>query len=396
MPPDEARPRLSDGSRALFERFAARPGAGADRAAALRRHVESSPALVRQLNQAVAADELRGFTVQPADVNAGGTYDPSTRHISVPLSQLEDRYECVFVMGHEVQHALNRAAVEDADTRFPTDLHQQASSGSLDYTTPVATLMQAQRWDEASANLAGWNALVSHHTSAAAEAGRPQPSLATVAASNGRTRDVVEGDVLTGYHVRPNLSLGPDLTAELTPANIEGMAQNYVDRPAAETRLGHHGNSDYANYYGAYAVGVTVQYHRAMYPPQPGVAEVPFALDLQRLGLDRALMEQNGVHLGGSRQPMPFLDTSTTPPRREHLHHTFETHQHVPTSPASDAARRDPSRAGRTDDLRSMSFPRSPAHAGAVAATSTGGTSRPGAREMVPPVRTPRSSDRGR
>ena len=53
------------------------------------------------------------------------------------------------------------------------------------------------------------------------------------------------------------------------------------------------------------------------------------ALDLSQLQLTEKLMEENGINLGSNTQPMPYFDSSTTPPTAGLFQHTQTTHQHT-------------------------------------------------------------------
>ena len=73
-----------------------------------------------------------------------------------------DAAEVAFVLGHEIQHGFNDADVERAYVQFDADVEQIAGrTTSHDYTEAIGTLLAANRRDEASSNIAGWNALVS-------------------------------------------------------------------------------------------------------------------------------------------------------------------------------------------------------------------------------------------
>jgi hypothetical protein len=141
------------------------------------------------------------------------------------------------------------------------------------------------------------------------------------------------------YAVRPNLTLNADMTMAATPHNIEGMGQNYFDRGAS---LGHNGNSSYANYYGSYAVGLATNYERSYNPPahaQPGhpaPAGHEMDVNLAQLHLSPRIMAENGIDLGTTTHPMPYVDNSTHPPTHAQFRHTIDNHTYAPVTSASD------------------------------------------------------------
>jgi hypothetical protein len=105
------------------------------------------------------------------------------------------------------------------------------------------------------------------------------------------------------------------------------MARHYYDQ-GVSTGLGHHGNSDYQNFYGALAIGLASEYEAAN-PAPDGVSRME--VNMKKLGLDERLLEQNGLNLGeGSPPRQPYFDTSTSPSTLRYFDHTEGTHTHVP------------------------------------------------------------------
>ena len=322
---------LSPQSRNVLDRFAQQPDVTPDQVLTLRRVIIGSPALSDQFNAAVAAGHVQRFSLLPAGTNAGGTYDGIEKTINLPARILSPASgsgsygaaELTFVLGHELQHGFNHAATSAAYTLFDEEV-RGAATGNHDYTDAIGNLISANRRDEASAQLAGWNALVGM-----VRTENPDASLRDVFDASPRTRDFLTLDPGTGAAVqRPQLTFATDNTLSASSANIEAMGRIYFDKPPQQSALGHHGNSDYANYYGAYAVGVAsrLEASRAVEgePPQ-------MKLDMNRLGLQESIMEQNGIWLGpDAPSPQPYFDTSTTPPSLHYFDHTHSTHTHIP------------------------------------------------------------------
>jgi len=332
---------LSPESRGVLDRFGQQPSVTPSHVAMLYSVVNGSPALEDQFNAAVAAGHLREFSLLPADTHAGGTYSGSDKTINLPVRLLAPRVgseaygaaELTFVLGHEIQHGFNHEATSAAYSKFNEDV-RVAANGNHDHTEAVSDLISANRRDEASAQLSGWNALVGMVRSA-----NPNATLRDVYDANLRSRDFLTVNDATGDPVvRPQLALSPDMTLRASDANLEGMGQLYFDKQPHQSALGHHGNSDYANYYGAYAVGVAARAEAANATPD---APVPMRLDMRRLGLQESLMEQNGIWLGpGSPAPQPYMDTSNTPPSLHHFDHTHSTNTHIPIAAQEQERRR--------------------------------------------------------
>ncbi|TLX22689.1 XVIPCD domain-containing protein [Thermomonas fusca] len=238
--------------------------------------------------------------------------------------------EITFVLGHELQHGFNRVATRQALTRFASTVRQIAENAPAprDYTAPTATLLAQNRRDEALAEIAGWNAIVSRVRHANPGAGLQE----IFEAQPGRMGDFIDRHTSPNisYIVKPNLSLNADMTLSATPANVEAMGQNYFDKAARTPGgLGARGSSDYVNYYGRNLVSFIAQTERHYHRASPGVAAPQMGLDLGRLRLSERLLEENGIDLGRDSQPMPYYDLGNSPPSEHLFQHTRVTNRHV-------------------------------------------------------------------
>ncbi|MEJ1166243.1 hypothetical protein V9K97_21245 [Variovorax sp. CCNWLW186] len=319
--------------------------------------INGSPALAQEIKKAVTPPgpgqkaPLQHFVPLSGTV-AGGTYDGTTKTMSLPPTSLSTPFNSVdmtFVLGHEVQHAFNHAAMTAASQSFNTETWQIAQSNSLahDYTGAIGRLTQASREDEASAQIAGWNALLSRQQQITPHAGLDN----MLGTRNFRVRDFVELDRNSNSaQPRPGLAFNPDTTLSQTPANIVAAGQYYFDKPPKgtpgvpenqTTGIGFHGDSDYRNYYGAHAVGRAIDMERSYAQPVNGLAP-NMQFDMSRLGLREDLMERNGITIGKNPgTPQPYNDTSQLPPAPRHFDHTNtpagvpNSHQHVPVVPGA-------------------------------------------------------------
>lgn len=160
---------ISPQAQALLDNFASQAGVSSDHVGNLTATINASPALTEQFNKAVAAGHLKQFQALPANVNAGGDYNSATQSMRLPLSMLAspasglpyNAAETTFVLGHELQHGFNAAASQQSVHDFTQQVQAIARSrGSHDYTQAIDGLIDGYRRNEASAHLAGWNALV--------------------------------------------------------------------------------------------------------------------------------------------------------------------------------------------------------------------------------------------
>jgi hypothetical protein len=339
---------LTPDSLALIDHFSRQPDVTADQARNLRAILDKSPTLTHQFNDAVGLGHLQHI-VPLTDPHAGGTYHPNDKAIHFSLVSLttpspaHDPFqpgEATFVLGHELQHSFNAAEIAEANRNFGTAIETTAKSASLlhDYTPAIADLLAANRRDEASAELAGWNAIIS-----AVKADRNEPTLKDIYnKAPGRMADFFEKSERFPYTytLKSNLSLNDDFTLSATHEgvdNVEAMGQNFFDKAPSEAKLGRHGNSDYANFYGTSALDWAMATERAFNPPRHGVEAPRMALNLAQLHLARQLLEENGLDLRNNTQPLPYQDLGSMPPTLDHFHHTLQTHTDVPDAESTQA-----------------------------------------------------------
>lgn len=333
-------PTLTPRAQAVVTAFGAKPGVTVDHQTNLEAVIRASPALIDQINAAVALGHLSRI-LPLSNPNAGGEYDARSLEMRLPLGPLAtpppgtqqvvqsaaNASEVTFVLGHELQHGFNRTATRQAYETFAANVKSVAKGGASlrDYTAPTAALLWQNRRDEASAEIAGWNAVVSRLRNQ-----NQNPSIRDIFEANpGRMADFISVSG-TSYMLKPNLVVNADKTLPLTSANLEAMGKYYFDKPARNPGgLGARGNSDYANYYGAYAVGVIARLDRHHNLSAASSVAPQLGFDLARLRLDEKLMEENGIDLGKNVKPLSYYDLSKQPPTAHLFQDTDTTHKHI-------------------------------------------------------------------
>lgn len=210
-----------------------------------------SPVLAEQIKEAVKQGHVRHFGLLDGSMSAGATYDGedanardrTPKGINLPPLGLQtrsgansqgrfDAHDMTFVLGHEIQHGFNDATKDQARGDFMKAIGRQArAQGSVHgYTDELRGYIQAGREDEAKAEIAGWNALLSRERQSQPSISGPDLLLNT---GNGRVDDFVAVDPMTNLAVpKPGLTFNPDGSLSQTPANIAAMGQHYFDRPS--------------------------------------------------------------------------------------------------------------------------------------------------------------------
>ncbi|CAD0298642.1 XVIPCD domain-containing protein [Xanthomonas hortorum] len=316
---------------------------------------------------------LEGFGFVGPGVAAGGTYDGNNKIMNLPPIGLQsfspaspsgrfNPQDMTFVLGHEIQHSFKHTSKNQATTRFLTEVDNQSKTRgpAHDYTNELKDFIQAGREDEAKAEIAGWNALLSREKQTNPNANGMDVMLAT---KLDRTLDFVEQDKTSSSLKavpKSGLSFNQDGSLSQSTGNIAAMGQHYFDRPSQlyaqpgqrPVSLGEHRSqagqlqptADYANYYGTWAVEQILQAEdRANVLHQGTRPQV--TIDMAALGLKEHLIENEGLDRGPNKAPFPYHDSSTAPPSLHHFDHTQDgsvnrahDHTYVPVVPGAPAA----------------------------------------------------------
>ena len=328
--------------------------------------LNGSPALAAQIKNGVAQGHVQHFSLLGNNMAAGATYDGNTlqqdgtpKGINLPPLGLQtntptnpqgkyNANDMTFVLGHEIQHGFNDAAKDQATSKFIHGISVQAHvQGAVhDYTDELRAYIQAGREDEAKAEIAGWNALLSRE-----QQRNPNTTLVDMGKiPSSRIYDFVTPNTLSSpSSPLPGLTFNPDSSLSQTPSNIAAMGLHYFDRPShvhaqpgqRPVGIGEHKpnpTADYPNYYGTWALEQIVAAEDRANVSYKG-ARPQIAVDMAGLGLKEDLIEMEGLDLGANKAPRPYLDTGHIPAKPGHFHHTQDAsmghdHQHVPIAAA--------------------------------------------------------------
>ena len=301
----------------------------------LRSAIESSPVLQQQMEAAVARGDLKHFAFMPQNEHAGASYNPQTQTINLKQLNLADpnqQHLLTFLIGHELQHGLNRQQTAAQKQQFVQQATQVLQSGQQvhNYAPVFRQMLAVNRRDEASSHIAGWNAFVSR-----VKHDNPQATLAQVVGIAGEkgvgyVADFIQAKQVDGqiqFSAKPGFTLNTDLSITANAQNIEAAGKHYFDKTPTQARIGARGNSDYSNFYAADLVSYVCQLE-SLNPSLAG----KLTLDMRGEGLKESLLEQDGISLGNNPPPgtrCTYYDTRS-PDTARHFDHTISTHRYVP------------------------------------------------------------------
>jgi hypothetical protein len=214
--------------------------------------------------------------------------------------------DLVFQIGHENQHAFNAwaPAPEGFTNAASQQFNQQIGAISAspnavhDYSAALGSQLDADRCDEAVAEIGGWNALVSR----VAVQAHGTPSLEQMYKASGYAKDFVAEIRATNtysYQLKSNLTINPDMTLTASAQNVETMGQNYFDKNGQQTRLGD-GHSDYRNSYATFylsQIHANEDLQLNAYQASHHGQSPKVVMDTAGLGLKEDQIERNGLNL---------------------------------------------------------------------------------------------------
>ena len=329
---------FSEKAQKIIDDFSKQNGVTKEHVNNLKDAILSSPVLNEQFNYVANRGLLRGLQALPPNSGMGGGFNGQNKVISISLDQFssanyqQEKGDNVFVLGHEIRHARNNRAIGKARYDYNQELEQEASKPSpRDYTQEVRKMMAAHKWDEATAEIAGYNAVVSMVKESSRNKGVTVTLMDIYQAAEYRMDDFIN-NTKTGYVIKSNLAPNADLTLSYNSRNIQGMETNYFDNP--DITVGK-GNVNYNHYYAASIIDDAIGYEQNKHGKEPNPD--PFRIDLKALGLDEPRLERAGIRLNNPSDRIPYYDLGG----KQHglFDHTYKTHQHVPveqTNPVDD------------------------------------------------------------
>lgn len=312
--------------RLLIDELSHQPGLPPGAVKDLETAIASSPYLANVLASSIQSGDLKHLAISNHP-NEAGRYDSKTGTISLVAENFDRQRwhdpqlrqdNIAVVLGHEAGHAL--LAEAERRERYllnynATEAVRQASheGTSADVTAPVERYLKFTRRNEAMAELVGMNALASRTSGGqAAEFNREE----FLRRADPSTPCVENGVLASGVRLSPD---GIQRTGnKLVSPAVEAVAQCYTDRAS---RLGLHGDSGYAAYYGAYAME-TLHEARRNYARGTTMHVPDIELDLAALKLDPRKIERAGVDLGGEGQSFAYVDISHGQRNYEAISHT--------------------------------------------------------------------------
>lgn len=215
----------------------AKGGKGHEAAAeGMRDVLKRSPDLKERVLGAVRDGYLTRFSPENPGDNAAAGYNAHSRtmHVRPQFNGSHAAYaELMFVMGHEIDHARSLKGKNQAErVLFPEveKIAKQESQGPRDYTDAIESYVQAQRTEEAQANIGGFNAIASYAlTHGGAKKGKELETIYEI--DPVRMGDFIRksGDPAE-YRLRRGLEVDKDFHMPKSEDNIEAMKIYYADK----------------------------------------------------------------------------------------------------------------------------------------------------------------------
>ncbi|PPU37380.1 XVIPCD domain-containing protein [Xanthomonas arboricola] len=270
---------------------------------ALRQMLDNTPDLKARVEQAIEQKQLSGFGPHPD--NGAGAYRPGTGEILLPMDVLrtanmdtprdDSANTARIILGHEIGHAINKAAIDQSHAAFKDKIDEIAKSPSPhDYTAALKAHGAEERTRESKDEIAGVNTLADyvkhrHPEATLKDLYNASTEMANYIDKNG------EGAKAT-YKAKDGLSFGNDLKIDANaPKNVEAMGKLFYD-----TR-------GYPQHYGARGLLMVAETEEAAQLHDPKRVQPEVRADLKALGIDQDKVPPEWI-------PNGFRDTGMTPP----------------------------------------------------------------------------------
>ena len=305
----------------------------------------ASPKLIDDFNLAAKLGIIKELTPVTGS-NAGGSYSPDDNSLSIPLSRfdnanfgMKEMFNQIFIMAHETRHAFNNLP-NNSEYKKAKDAFLAAAQRETDKpypirdnNAPLSEYIAFFRKDEAQAQVAGANAVISAmlNFNVTPDAANFQKYLPNKTAGFFIDANRKPPVFKSGYY-QPN-STNPYLDEE-DPRVLETAAQNYYDLPPAgmgfEFCPSTGTKSDYVNAQITYPLSMSVSYDLQAKEQIPSRQGDPFKLNMQDFAvkkidgsgyvhfkLDAKLINDNGLWFyrklptGEKIYSVDYLDTGS-------------------------------------------------------------------------------------
>ncbi|HEX7813934.1 hypothetical protein [Dyella sp.] len=323
----KASDELSEGTTLMLEKFRDHEGVRGHEVERLENVLLSSEYLRSALDEAIEFDHLNEIvplSAQGGDINAGGMYDFRNKTLSLSLSGPDDQFnsvDLVFVIGHELQHAMDRqtlvsdqnAAIAEYERAISHPARYDRQNNIYDITAATHIAIESTREHEARAEIGGWNAVASTLHEHLVD--RPPTLDEMQRMCSNRTGDFLQAAVTQtgtshGFALRPGLTVNNRMQMSLSWNNIQSMKVYYADaqRPPGEG-FGVERNTDYRNLTASRYVNLATT-HMGLYEQyRPDQAHM-IRLDMKSLHLSGQQLRGAGLYASERTAPMFVYDGS--------------------------------------------------------------------------------------
>lgn len=277
---------------------------------ALRQMLDNTPELKARVEQAIEQKQLSGFGAHPRD--GAGAYRPGTGEILLPMDVLrtarmdaprdDSANTARIILGHEIGHAINKAAIDTSDAAFKDKIDAIAKSPSPhDYTAALKAHGAEERTRESKDEIAGINTLADY-----VKHNNPKATLKDLYNASTEMANYIDKDgegAKATYKAKDGLTFGNDLKIDANaPKNVEAMGKLFYDARG------------YPQNYGARDLAMVAEAEDAAQLRDPKRAQPEVRADLKALGIDQSKVPPEWIPSGFRDGPAPAAEPRATPP----------------------------------------------------------------------------------
>lgn len=216
----------------LATSLSASGGTNAPAYVSIKSSIYADPYLLEKLSKAAIDGIFKEITLIPFD-GSGGNMKGTTLRLPYDERNVGDLREkniqnLTYLLGHEIQHAFNAGERKKLFDKIDKDIQSLAgSSGSKDYGPLIKRYVNLSAWDEASAAIGGWNALIARERAASPTIDDASLRLKLKDSTYSTYFLDSDGNFLPNIKFNANLTVSYDEALGSNDPNINALKTNY-------------------------------------------------------------------------------------------------------------------------------------------------------------------------